>query len=254
LLIEGECMARVAVVTGAASGMGLAISRRLAEAGNAVALLDLAGDAAEAAAAELKSTGVATLGAAVDVSDRAAVDDAITRTRTELGPVAIMVTSAGFDRFEPFTDITIDVWERMLAVNLTGTFHCIQSAIADMLDAGWGRIVTISSSSAQSGTSRMAHYVASKGGVIGLTKALALEYAPRGITVNTIPPGFIDTPMARRAEERGDLPSIDAVAARTPVRRAGTPDDIAAACAFLCSDEAGYITGQAINVNGGWYL
>ena len=100
----------------------------------------------------------------------------------------------------------------------------------------------------------MAHYVASKGGVIGLTKALAVEYAPHGITVNTIPPGFIDTPMARRAEARGDLPSIDAVAARTPVRRAGTPDDIAAACAFLCSDDAGYITGQLIGVNGGWYL
>ena len=142
----------------------------------------------------------------------------------------------------------------MLAVNLTGTFHCIQSAIPDMLAAGWGRIVTISSSSAQSGANRMAHYVASKGGVIGLTKALAVEYAPHGITVNTIPPGFIDTPMARRAEARGDLPSIDAVAARTPVRRAGTPDDIAAACAFLCSDDAGYITGQLIGVNGGWYL
>jgi NAD(P)-dependent dehydrogenase (short-subunit alcohol dehydrogenase family) len=123
-----------------------------------------------------------------------------------------------------------------------------------MLEAGWGRIINISSSSAQSGAPAMSHYVASKGGVIGLTKALAIEYAPQGITVNTIPPGFIDTPMARRAEARGDLPSIDAVAARTPVRRAGTPDDIAAACTFLCSDEAGYITGQALNVNGGWYL
>ena len=100
----------------------------------------------------------------------------------------------------------------------------------------------------------MAHYVASKGGVVGLTKALALELAPHGITVNTIPPGFIDTPMSRRAEAAGHLASIDAVVARTPVRRAGTPDDVAAACAFLCSDEAGYITGQQINVNGGGYL
>ena len=176
------------------------------------------------------------------------------KVRAELGPIEIMVTSAGFDEFESFTDITPEAWDRMLAVNLTGTFHCIQSAIPDMLAAGWGRIVTISSSSAQSGANRMAHYVASKGGVVGLTKALAVEYAPNGITVNTIPPGFIDTPMARRAEARGDLPSIDAVAARTPVRRAGTPEDIAAACAFLCSDEAGYITGQLIGVNGGWYL
>jgi NAD(P)-dependent dehydrogenase (short-subunit alcohol dehydrogenase family) len=142
----------------------------------------------------------------------------------------------------------------MLAVNLTGTFHCIQSAIPDMLAGSWGRVVTISSSSAQSGSRRMAHYVASKGAIIGLTKALAVEFAPHGITVNTIPPGFIDTPMARRAEARGDLPSIDAIAAQTPVRRAGTPADIAAACAFLCSEDAGYITGQQINVNGGWYL
>ena len=174
--------------------------------------------------------------------------------RGELGPVEIIVTSAGFDEFQTFTDITTEAWDRMLAVNLTGTFHCVQAVIPDMLAAGWGRIVTISSSSAQSGAARMAHYVASKGGVIGLTKALAVEYAPHGITVNTIPPGFIDTPMARRAEARGDLPSIDAVAARTPVRRAGTPDDIAAACAYLCSDDAGYVTGQAIGVNGGWYL
>jgi 2-hydroxycyclohexanecarboxyl-CoA dehydrogenase len=174
--------------------------------------------------------------------------------RSELGPIGIMVTSAGFDEFQSFTDITAEAWDRMLAVNLTGTFHCLQAAIPDMLAAGWGRIVTISSSSAQSGAARMAHYVASKGGVVGLTKALAVEYAPHGITVNSIPPGFIDTPMARRAEARGDLPSIDAVAARTPVRRAGTPDDIAAACAYLCSEEAGYVTGQLLGVNGGWYL
>jgi NAD(P)-dependent dehydrogenase (short-subunit alcohol dehydrogenase family) len=234
--------------------MGLGIARRLAGAGDPVALLDLDGDAATAAADELTRAGATALAAKVDVTDRGGVDDAFARVRSELGPVEILVTSAGFDEFRPFADITVDAWERMLAVNLTGTFHCIQAAIPDMLAGGWGRIVTISSSSAQSGTARMAHYVASKGGVIGLTKALAVEYAPHAITVNTIPPGFIDTPMARRAEARGDLPDMDAVAARTPVRRAGTPDDIAAACAFLCSDEAGYITGQALNVNGGWYL
>ena len=100
-----------------------------------------------------------------------------------------MVTSAGLDQFSPFTDITADMWARMIAVNLTGTFHCLQAAVPDMLAGGWGRIVTISSSSAQAGAPRMAHYVASKGGVIGLTKALAVELGPRGITVNTIPPG-----------------------------------------------------------------
>src|SRR6476659_7989703 len=245
---------RVAVVTGAASGMGLGIAQHLAAAGRRVALLDLDGDAAAAAAAALTRGGAVALAAKVDVTDRGGVDDAMARVRAELGPVEILVTSAGFDEFRPFTEITVEAWEHVIGVNLTGTFHCVQAAIPDRLAANWGRIVTISSSSAQSGAARMAHYVASKGGVIGLTKALAVEYAANGITVNTIPPGFIDTPMVRRAEARGDLPPIDAVIARTPVRRAGTPDDVAAACAFLCSDDAGYVTGQAIGVNGGWYL
>src|SRR5258705_416898 len=196
-----------------------------AAAGNRVALLDLGGDGAAAAAAAM---GGGALAAKVDVTDRGGVDDAMARVRAELGPVEILVTSAGFDEFCAFTDLTVDAWDRMLAINLTGTFHCIQAAIPDMLAAGWGRIVTISSSSAQSGAARMAHYVASKGGVVGLTKALAVEYAPHGITVNTIPPGFIDTPMARRAEARGDLPSIDALAARSLIGRAGTSDDVAA--------------------------
>jgi len=247
-------MSRVAVVTGAASGMGLAISRRLADEGHPVALLDRDGDAVERAAGELRASGARATAGTVDVADRGAVDTAVQHARDELGPIAIMVTSAGLDEFAPFTDIAPEQWDRMLAVNLTGTFHCIQACVPDMLAAGWGRIVTISSSSAQSGAARMAHYVASKGGVIALTKALALEYAANGITVNTIPPGFIETPMVHRAAESGGIPSVDKVAARTPVRRAGTPDDIAAACAFLCSEEAGYITGQQINVNGGWYL
>ena len=166
-----------------------------------------------------------------------------------------MVTSAGIEGFEDFLDISVEDWERMMAVNLTGTFHCLQAAVPDMIEAGWGRIVTISSSSAQSGTRRMSHYVASKGGVIALTKALALDLAPKGITVNTIPPGVIDTPddaAPHRVGLHGG--SMDAVLARAPLGRAGTPDDIAVACAFLCSEEAGYITGQQINVNGGWYL
>jgi len=246
-------MQRVAVVTGAASGMGLAIAQRLSEAAHHVALLDVDGAAAEAAAKALSGAGNA-FGVACDVSDRDQVFAAVERARAELGPVGIAVTSAGIDRFENFVDISVESWDRMLAVNLSGTFHCLQAVVPDMLEQKWGRIVTISSSSAQSGAARMAHYVASKGGVVGMTKALALELAPNGITVNTIPPGFILTPMTRRAEERGDLPNIDAIAARTPVRRPGTAEDIAAACAFLCSDDAAYITGQAINVNGGWYL
>jgi len=247
-------MSRVAVVTGAASGMGLAISRRLADEGSRVALLDLDGDAADQAADDLRGTGAQAIAAKVDVTDRGAVDEALQRVRTELGPVEIMVTSAGLDEFVAFTDITTAQWERMIAVNLTGVFHSVQAAVPDMLAAGWGRIVLISSSSAQSGARRMAHYVASKGGVIGLTKALAAELGPHGITVNTVPPGSIDTPMTRRAQATGALPSTDAIAKMIPVRRTGTPDDVAATCAFLCSDEAGYITGQQINVSGGRYM
>jgi len=245
---------RVAVVTGGASGMGLAIGRRLAAQGARVALWDLDGDAAEHAAGELRAAGTEALSVGVDVADRDAVDDAVHEVRRGLGPVEIMITSAGRDEFSAFTEITAAMWDRMLAVNLTGTFHCLQAAVPDMLAARWGRIVTISSSSAQSGAPRMAHYVASKGGVIGLTKALAMELAPHGITVNTIPPGSVETPMTRRAEEAGNLPSHDKLAKMIPVQRTGTPEDVAAACAFLCSDEAGYITGQQLNVNGGRYL
>ncbi len=247
-------MGRVAVVTGAASGMGHAIAQRLASSGHRVAVLDLDGEAAERTADQLRGNGAQALGIGADVSDRRAVDDALTRVRQELGPVEIVVTSAGLDEFISFTDITPSQWDRMLAVNLTGTFHCVQAAVPDMLAAGWGRIVTISSSSAQSGARRMAHYVASKGGVIALTKALAAELGPHGITVNTIPPGSVDTPMTRRAEVAGDLPNTDALAKMIPVRRMGTPDDIAAACDFLCSEDAAYITGQQINLNGGRYM
>jgi 2-hydroxycyclohexanecarboxyl-CoA dehydrogenase len=226
----------------------------LARQGRKVAVLDVNADAAERVAKELEADGFPALGVPVDVSDRKAVEAALEQVRHSLGRVEIMVTSAGIEGFVDFLDISVEDWERMLAVNLTGTFHCLQAAVPDMIEAGWGRIVTISSSSAQSGTRRMSHYVASKGGVIALTKALALDLAPSGITVNTIPPGVIDTPMMRRPIESGAMANMDAILARAPLGRAGTPDDIAVACAFLCSEEAGYITGQQINVNGGWYL
>jgi 2-hydroxycyclohexanecarboxyl-CoA dehydrogenase len=247
-------ISRVAVVTGGGSGMGRAICHRLAARGHGVAVLDIDGDATEQVAKEIQADGGRAVGIAVDVSDRGAVDAAMDQARAALGPIGILVTSAGIEGFVSFLDIDVAAWERMLAVNLTGTFHCIQAVVPDMVAAEWGRIVTISSSSAQSGTKRMAHYVASKGGVIALTKAVALDLASKGITVNTIPPGAIDTPMMRRPMESGAMASLDQVVARAPLGRLGTPDDIAGACAFLCSEEAGYITGQQINVNGAWYI
>ena len=138
----------------------------------------------------------------------------------------------------------------MIDVNLHGVFHCCQAVLPDMVEAGWGRIVSISSSSTHSGTPYMAHYVAAKSAVNGLTKSLALEYGPAGITVNAVSPGFIDTPMLREAEARGRIADVEATIA-PPVRRMGKPEDIAAACAFLVWEEAGYITGQLLGVNGG---
>jgi NAD(P)-dependent dehydrogenase (short-subunit alcohol dehydrogenase family) len=245
---------RVAVVTGAASGIGLGIARHLAYQGHRVALFDQQGDAVRQAADSLTTEGATVHAAEVDVTDRGAVDKALNSVREIFGPIEIMITSAGIDESAPICDITLEAWDRTIAVNLTGTFHCLQAVVPDMTAAGWGRIITISSSSAHSGAPDRAHYVASKGGVIGLTKAFAFELAPNGITVNTIPPSIIDTPMARAGEGTGELPGMEVLASMTPVRRIGTPDDVAAACAFLCSEQAGFITGQLIGVNGGWYI
>jgi NAD(P)-dependent dehydrogenase (short-subunit alcohol dehydrogenase family) len=243
---------RVAIVTGGASGIGLAISTRLAADGRLVAVLDRDAGAAEAAVAAITAEGGTAIACAVDVTDRAAVDDAVATVKAELGAPGILVNNAGRDQFGAFLDIDLDTWRSVLDINLTGTFHCCQAVIPEMLGERWGRIVNISSSSAQGGQPYMAAYVSSKAAMIGLTKSLALEFGRKGITVNTIPPGFIDTPMLRKSEEKGLLGgTVEEHEARTPVRRVGRPDDIANACAFLVGEDAGYVTGQVIGVNGG---
>ncbi|WP_406444704.1 SDR family oxidoreductase [Streptomyces sp. NBC_00631] len=245
---------RTALVTGGGSGIGRAIAQRLAEDGFATAVLDLNGEAAEAVAEESRRKGheAVALGG-VDVSDRGQVNAAVRRVRETLGgPVLVLVNNAGISEVGRFLKITDETWNRIMAVNLNGPFYLCQAVVPDMREAAWGRIVNISSSSTHSGQPYMTHYVASKSGLVGLTKSLALELGPDGITVNTIPPGFIDTPMLRDSEERGLLGgSVDHHAELTPVRRPGRPEDIAAACSFLVSEEAGYITGQVIGVNGG---
>ncbi|CQD20691.1 3-oxoacyl-(acyl-carrier-protein) reductase, putative [Mycobacterium lentiflavum] len=229
---------KTAVVTGGGSGIGLAVARRLRADGLDVATIDL-----KPSDAELSFTA--------DVTDRSQVDAALSAIRAQLGPIAVLVNAAGLDGFKRFSNITFEDWQRVVDVNLHGVFHMTQAVLPDMVEAGWGRIVNISSSSTHSGAPYMSHYVAAKSAVNGLTKSLALEYGPSGITVNAVPPGFIDTPMLRSAEQRGYLGDIDETIARTPVRRIGKPEDIAAACAFLISEEAGYITGQILGVNGG---
>lgn len=248
-------MSRVAVVTGGASGIGLGVAKRFVADGHRVAVLDRNGEGAATAADALRSAGGSAIGVEVDVSDPAAVTAAFDRVRQELGPVEILVTSAGIEAFDPLTEITPERWAQIIGVNLSGTFFCAQAAVPDMVAAGWGRIVTISSQSAQSGAPNMAHYSASKGGVIALTKSLAVDLARKGVTVNTVSPSVVDTPMARAATEAGDFPGIDVIAPMIPLGRAGTPEDIAAACSYLCSEEGGsYITGQLLAVNGGMYL
>jgi NAD(P)-dependent dehydrogenase (short-subunit alcohol dehydrogenase family) len=247
---------RTAVITGGASGIGLAISQRLARLGASVAVFDVDYAGAERLVKQLQADGSSALAVKVDVSDRRQVDGAVREVRDKLGPIQVLVNCAGIEGFEPFQSITEASWDRIMAVNLKGTFNCTQAVVSDMIAAGWGRIINISSSSAQSGAAKMTHYAASKAGVIGFTKALALELGRAGITVNTIPPGSIDTPMLRRAAAAGHLggAGVEQIAAAMPVGRAGTPEDIAAACAFLASGEAGYITGQVIGVNGGRYM
>ncbi|MGV0743303.1 SDR family NAD(P)-dependent oxidoreductase [Mycolicibacterium sp. XJ870] len=229
---------KTALVTGGASGIGKAVAERLAADGYRVATLDLTATDAENAYA-------------ADVTDRTQVDAAFKAVREQLGPVTILVNAAGLSGFKPFTDITFEEWQRVVNVNLNGVFHVVQAALPDMIAAGWGRIVNISSSSTHSGTPYMSHYVSAKSAVNGLTKSLALEFGPAGITVNAVPPGFIDTPMLRAAEARGELGDIQHTIDATPVRRMGKPEDIAATCSFLISEEAGYITGQIVGVNGG---
>ncbi|MGK2317689.1 SDR family NAD(P)-dependent oxidoreductase [Gordonia rhizosphera] len=245
---------KVAVVTGGASGMGEATCHELGRRGHRVAVLDIDESGAQRVAEDLRAQGVTSIGIAADVTKRPSVDEAFAKVRSELGPVGILVTSAGLVGFAPFLELTTDAWTRLLDVNLTGTFHCCQAALPDMVDANWGRIVMISSSSAQRGSPGMAHYAAAKGGVISLTKSLAREFALQGITVNNIPPSGIETPMQHRSQEAGHLPSNETMAANIPVGHLGTGDDIAAAVGFLASDEAGYITGQVLGVNGGSIL
>jgi NAD(P)-dependent dehydrogenase (short-subunit alcohol dehydrogenase family) len=243
---------KVAIVTGGASGIGFGIAQRLAADGAKVAVFDIDAAAADAAVATIEADGGSALAVEVDVADRASVERGVEVVRDRFGPVTILVNNAGKEGFEKFLSISLESWNSILTVNLTGTFHCCQVVLPDMVAAGWGRIVNISSSSAQGGQPLMTHYVASKAGMIGFTKALALEFGPKGITVNTVPPGFIDTPMVRRSEAQGRLgEGVEHHASLTPVRRAGQPDDIAAACAYLVSNEASYVTGQVIGVNGG---
>jgi 2-hydroxycyclohexanecarboxyl-CoA dehydrogenase len=240
---------KVAVVTGGARGLGRAIALRLARDGAAVSVWDLKPAGAEETAAMIRANGGRAIACAGNAATAADIASAVARTRAELGPITILVNNAALSPFAPFDTITEEVWDNLMAINLKGPFLCAKAIVPDMLAAGWGRIINISSSSAQTGTTNQVHYAASKAGIIGFTRAMAIEFAARGITVNTVPPGFVNTEGLREAPV-----DIEGFAQKMPMRRPGAPEDIAAAVAYLASEDAGYVTGHTLSVNGGRYL
>jgi 2-hydroxycyclohexanecarboxyl-CoA dehydrogenase len=245
---------KVALVTGAAAGIGAAISRRLARDGIAIGVMDILIDDAKKVADQIVAAGGKAIALQADIANREQVEAATAQLRQAFGPINILVNNAGITDTVAFEKLTDEQWDRMFEVNVKGTFIVTQVVLPDMKTSGWGRIVNISSSSAQSGAARMAHYSASKGAIIALTKTLAHELGPLGITCNNIPPRFVmNTVMSENAVAVGNF-SKEAFINAGPIRRQGEPEDIAGACAWLVSDEAGYVTGQTIGVNGGRYI
>lgn len=249
-MIPAPLSGKVAVVTGGGSGMGRSIAQRFARDGACVAVWDLNGDGAAETAKLIFDAGDTAIAMTVDCADEAAIKIAAEETRTALGPINILVNNAGIGPHVKYFDQDMAMWEQMIRINLTGPHLCIREMLPAMLKAGWGRVINITSSSTQSGSPSQAHYVASKGGLLGLTKALANEFGSSGVTFNMVPPGSIDTPMLRRVKGL----DMEAFGKTIPVGRLGTGEDIAAACAYLASPDAGYITGQTISVNGGRYM
>lgn len=235
----------VAVVTGGGRNIGRAVALALARAGWDVAVIVRTRlDEANAVAEEIGSLDRKAAAWAADVADSGAVDRVFEEIRAGFGSVAVLVNSAAVREESPFLDLDPAKWRASMAVNLDGAYHCCRAALPDMLASRWGRIVNIAGLTGQIGASRRAHVVAAKAGLIGLTKALALEFAASNITVNCVSPGMIAT------RREGPEPSHHAER-RPPVGRLGRPEEVAAAIAYLASEEAGYVTGQVLGVNGG---
>jgi 3-oxoacyl-[acyl-carrier protein] reductase len=246
-------MTRIAIVTGAARGIGAATAQRLAADGHAVAVLDLDEAACADTVAAIAQAGGRAIAVGANVSDSAAVTAAVSRVETELGAPTILVNNAGIIRDNLLFKMTDDDWDSVLSVHLRGAFLMSRAVQAHQVKASWGRIVNLSSTSAL-GNRGQANYAAAKAGMQGLTKTLALELGRYGVTANAIAPGFIATDMTRATAERMGITFEDFLAGAAkeiPVGRPGVPDDIAAAASFFCSEEAGFTSGQVLYVAGG---
>lgn len=245
----------MAIVTGGARGIGAAVSARLVRDGYAVAVLDLDEPAAAVTAAAITEAGGRAVAVRCDVADESAVTEAIGRVVAELGPPAVLVNNAGVGPAAGITEMTVEQWDHMLGINLRGHFLVTRAVVGHLVEAGWGRIVNVSSISALGDDGR-SHYSSAKAGLLGFTKSLALELGPRGVTVNAIAPGFIVSDMTAASARRLGRTFEDhqRIAAESiPVGRVGRPEDIAYTASYLVSPDAGFVTGQVIYVAGGPY-
>lgn len=247
---SGELNGRVAIVTGGAQGIGKAIALTLARHGADVVVTDINLERAQATAQEIEALQVRSLAIKANVADVSAAEQMVKETVDKLGKIDILVNNAGITRDNVLLRMKPEEWDQVMEVNLKGTYACTRAALKFMFRQKNGRIVNIASITGLMGNAGQANYSASKAGIIGFTKAVAREYATRGITVNAVAPGFIDTAMTQAIPEK----ERETLTRQIPMERLGTPDEVAAAVYFLVSDLSRYITGQVINVNGGMYM